>query len=69
MFELKLPVHTITISDTESGEVVTLKTVRTAKEIAGYIEEMESEALEEAIYRLREQYRTPRAKTTPRSEA
>ena len=54
--ELKIKVHTITIKDEDSGEKYTVKTVRPAEEISGYIQETEKEALPDKVHDLAGQY-------------
>jgi hypothetical protein len=52
--EIKITVRTIIVTDKSSGEEYTVKTVRSAKEIAAYIDESEKDeavqALEDAVY-------------------
>ena len=43
--EIKLKIHTIEIKDEDSGKNFKVKTLRTAEEIAGYIEETEKEEM------------------------
>ena len=45
--EVKVKINTLVIKDKETGEEYTLKTLRTAKEVADYIEETEKE---EAVF-------------------
>jgi hypothetical protein len=51
--EVKVKLQKITVKDEETGEVFTVKTLRTAKEIADYVAESEKEEivdrLEEAV--------------------
>lgn len=50
---IEIPVHLITIKDEKTGEEKTIKTLKTAVEIANYIEETEREDIamrvEEAV--------------------
>jgi hypothetical protein len=41
--EIKVTLHDIIIKDKATGKEYTVRTVRTAQEVAGYIEETESE--------------------------
>jgi uncharacterized membrane protein YebE (DUF533 family) len=43
--EVKVTLQTITIKDESSGEEHTMKTLRSAKEIAGYVEESEKDEI------------------------
>jgi len=43
--EIKIKIHTIEIKDKDSGENFKVKTLRTAEEITGYIEETEKEEI------------------------
>jgi|GEM_PF-3092273 len=54
--ELKIKVNTITIKDENSGEEHTVKTVRKAKEIWEYLEETETEALNDQVADLATEY-------------
>ena len=47
--EVRLPIHAITIKDEQSGEEISVKTLRTVKEIAGYIEETENDELTDRV--------------------
>jgi hypothetical protein len=50
--ELKITVHTIVIKDKDTGEETTVKTVRTAEEISGYVDETEKDACVDAFSSL-----------------
>jgi hypothetical protein len=54
--ELKIKVHAITLKDENSGEELTVKTVRTVQYLAEWLDETEGEALSDEVARLREQY-------------
>ena len=43
--EIKVKLHTITIMDNESGKSCKVNTLRSAEEIAGYIEESEKDEI------------------------
>jgi hypothetical protein len=43
--EIKVKLQTIKITDTSSGESFSVKTIRSAKEIAGYIQESEKDEI------------------------
>lgn len=47
--KIDLPIHSLVIKDKSSGETVTVKTMRSAKEIAGYIDETEKDILHDAV--------------------
>jgi hypothetical protein len=49
--EVKVKLQKITVKDEETGEVFTVKTLRTAKEIADYVAESEKD---EIVDRLQE---------------
>jgi len=50
--EVKVILHIITIKDDISGEVFSVKTLRTAKEIVGYIEESEKDEIGDRLENL-----------------
>jgi hypothetical protein len=51
LMEVKVKLQKITVIDEETGEVFTVKTLRTAKEIADYVAESEKD---EIVDRLQE---------------
>ncbi len=47
--KVDIPVHTMTIKDENSGEQRTITTLRTVIEIAGMLEEMEKEIIDDKV--------------------
>ena len=47
--DITVTLQTITIRDDESGETFTVRTLRTAKEIAGYVEESEKDEITDTL--------------------
>ena len=47
--EIKIKLRTLQIRDQKTGEAFTVRTLRTAKEIAGFIEESEKEVITSKI--------------------
>jgi macrodomain Ter protein organizer (MatP/YcbG family) len=47
--EIKIVIRTIVVKDKSSGEEYTVKTVRSAKDIAAYIEESENDEAVDAL--------------------
>ena len=45
ILEVKVKLQAITIKDENTGELFTVRTIRSAKEIAGYLEESEKDEI------------------------
>lgn len=54
--EVKVKLRSITIKDENTGELFTVRTIRSAKEIAGYVEESEKDEvvskLEQEVWKV-----------------
>lgn len=50
--EVKVKLRDIAIKDTETGEEITVRTLRSAQEIAGYVEESEKDEIVERLEEL-----------------
>lgn len=56
MTEIKIKVNEILVKDATSGEEIVVKTVRTVKEIVGYIDETETDMLTDIAIELQSKY-------------
>jgi hypothetical protein len=56
ILEVKVKLRSITIKDENTGELFTVRTIRSAKEIAGYVEESEKDEvvskLEQEVWKV-----------------
>lgn len=54
--EFKIDVHNLSIKDEKTGEVLAVTTLRSAKEIAEYIEESEGKELPSRVEKIISEY-------------